>query len=79
MKTIELDDETADNLKNMAAKEHLSLAQLLKKMALNYRKKQDERPTAPTSITDFAGVLKDSPSFQDHPLDIQQAMRDEWS
>jgi hypothetical protein len=80
MKTIELDDETAEKLKALAAKEHISLAQLLKQMAVNYRKHQDGlMPTVPESLTDFAGLLKDSPSFQGNPLEIQQAMRNEWS
>jgi hypothetical protein len=30
-------------------------------------------------ITDFAGALADSPSFQGDPLAVQQAMRDEWA
>jgi Protein of unknown function (DUF2281) len=29
-------------------------------------------------MTDYGGVLAKSPSFQDGPLEIQKAMRDEW-
>jgi hypothetical protein len=78
MKTIELDDETAAALDALAGHEHLSLAQLLKKLALNYQQQQVSQ-AQPRLVTDFAGVLANSPSFQGDPMAVQQAMRDEWS
>jgi|688.fasta_scaffold655648_3 hypothetical protein len=78
MKTIELDDETVAALDELAGHEHLSLAQLLKKLAQNYRQQQLSNQQ-PRLITDFAGALADSPSFQGDPLAVQQAMRDEWA
>ncbi len=75
MKTIELDDETIAVLDELAGLEHLSLAQLLNKLAQNYRQQQQ----GPGLLTDFAGLLADSPSFKGDPLAIQQAMRDEWT
>jgi hypothetical protein len=78
MKTIELDDETAATLDELAGHEHLSLAQLLKKLAQNYQQQQVSK-AQPRLVTEFAGVLADSPSFQGDPLAVQQAMRDEWS
>ena len=29
-------------------------------------------------LTDFAGILADSPSFSGDPLEIQKTMRNEW-
>jgi len=77
MKTIELDDETAAALDELAGHEHLSLAQLLKKLAKNYQQQQQAAQAQPRLVTDFAGVLADSPSFQGDPLAVQQAMRNE--
>ncbi|ANE58053.1 MULTISPECIES: ribbon-helix-helix protein, CopG family [Methylomonas] len=78
MKTIELDDETAAVLNELAGNEHLSVGQLLKRLAQSYQQQQDVK-ASPRLLTDFAGVLADSPSFKGDPLAIQQAMRDEWS
>jgi len=78
MKTIELDDETAAVLNELAGNEHLSVSQLLKRLAQSYQQQQDVK-ASPRLLTDFAGVLADSPSFKGDPLAIQQAMRDEWT
>jgi hypothetical protein len=80
MAIIELDDETAVLLNELAEQEHISPAQLLKNLALVYRSTQQAHHTEqPELLTDFAGILKNSPSFSGNPLEIQQAMRDEWS
>lgn len=80
MAIIELDDETAVLLNKLAEHEHISPAQLLKNLALVYRSTQQAHQTEqPELLTDFAGILKNSPSFSGNPLEIQQAMRDEWS
>ncbi len=80
MAIIELDDETAVLLKKLAEHEHISPAQLLKNLALVYRNTQQAHHTEqPELLTDFAGILKNSPSFSGNPLELQQAMRDEWS
>jgi hypothetical protein len=80
MAIIELDDETAVLLKELAEQEHISPAQLLKNLALVYRSTQQAHHTEQTELlTDFTGILKNSPSFKGNPLEIQQAMRDEWS
>jgi len=31
------------------------------------------------SILKYVGVLKDSPNFNDDPVEIQRVLRDEWS
>jgi len=74
MTTIELDDETAALLNELAEHEHISTKQLLKNLMQTYQKNMQ-----PELLTDFARILKNSPSFKGNPLDIQQAMRDEWS
>jgi len=80
MAIIELDDETAILLNELAEHEYISPAQLLKNLALVYRNTQQAQHTEqPELLTDFAGILKNSPSFSGNPLEIQQAMRDEWS
>ena len=30
-------------------------------------------------LSDYAGILKDSPNFNEDPVEIQKRMRDEWS
>ena len=30
-------------------------------------------------LTDYAGILKDSPNFNEDPIALQRKMRDEWS
>lgn len=80
MMTLELDDETAALLNELAAHEHITPVQLLKNLALVYRNtRQAGKHEAPELLTDFAGLLSHSPSFKGDPLAIQQAMRDEWS
>lgn len=80
MAIIELDDETAVLLNELAELEHISPAQLLKNLALVYRStRQAHHTEQPELLTAFAGILKNSPSFSGNPLEIQRAMRDEWS
>jgi virulence-associated protein VagC len=31
------------------------------------------------SLLDYAGILEDSPNFNEDPVEIQRKMRDEWS
>ena len=79
MITIELDDETASRLNELAEHEHISLAQLLKNLTQIYYQQESNKNTQTELLTDFAGILSDSPSFKGNPLEIQQAMRDEWT
>jgi hypothetical protein len=34
--------------------------------------------STPGSLAEFSGCLKDDPTFQGDPLEIQRKMRDEW-
>jgi hypothetical protein len=80
MITIELDDETAAVLNKLAEHEHISLGQLLKNLTQVYHERlQSNKNAQPELLTDFAGILSNSPSFKGNPLEIQKAMRDEWT
>jgi hypothetical protein len=39
------------------------------------------KQTAPARglLLDYAGILKDSPNFNEDPIELQRRMRDEWS
>ncbi len=83
MMNVEIDDETARVLNQLATEQHLSPAQLVKTALRQYlkdcRAKQDEAHIQPpTNFQDFFGTLKDSPHFKDDPVEIQRRMRDEW-
>ncbi|EIC29089.1 hypothetical protein [Methylomicrobium album] len=75
MMTLELDDETATLLARLAEQEHIGAVQLVKKALVEHANVMRDKGDL---ITDFAGVLARSPSFQGDPLEIQKAMRDEW-
>jgi len=75
MMTLELDDETARLLAQLAEQEHIGAAQVIKNALTEHA---NAKRTKSVLITDFAGVLANSPSFQGDPLEIQKAMRDEW-
>jgi uncharacterized membrane protein len=41
--------------------------------------RDSEKPDdAPKLLADFLGILKDSPTFNGDPVEIQRAMRDDW-
>ena len=40
---------------------------------------QQEAPQAGRLLLDYAGILKDSPNFNEDPVELQRRMRDEWS
>ncbi len=73
MQILEIDDEVADKIKQLANEAHISTSQLIERLLLKYT--QDKEPT---SFQDFFGALKDSPTFKGDPVEIQRRMRDEW-
>jgi len=75
MMTLELDDETAKLLNALAEQEHLRAEQVIKNALVEHANAARGKDIP---ITDFAGVLVNSPSFRGDPLEIQKAMRDEW-
>jgi hypothetical protein len=75
MQTLQISDQAANNLRDMAQQEHVSSTELVERLIKKYNeelRKQSGR------LTDFAGILAGSPSFTENPLDIQKAMRNEW-
>jgi len=75
MQTLQISDQAAQQLQNMAAQEHISCNDLLERLITKHSQEQAKQPEL---LTDFAGLLTNSPSFKGNPLDIQKAMRDEW-
>ncbi len=38
-----------------------------------------ERQPVSGLLSDYLGILKDSPNFNEDPVELQRAMRNEWS
>lgn len=73
MQTLEINDETAEQLKQLANEAHISTSQFIEQLLLKYT--QDKEPT---TLEEFFGILKDSPTFKGDPVEIQRRIRDEW-
>ena len=71
MTTLQISDQAASILSNMAKQQHLSSSELIERLVEKYRNDHE-------LLADFAGILADSPSFSGDPLEIQKAMRNEW-
>ena len=74
MQTLELKDELATQLQQIAEQAHISTTELIEQLLNKYMIEQ----TQPTTLDDFIGILKDSPTFKGNPVEIQRKMRDEW-
>jgi len=74
MQTLELKDELAIQLNQVAKQAHLSTNDLIEQLLKQYINKEIKTVT----FDDFIGILKDSPTFEGDPLAIQQKMRNEW-
>jgi len=75
MQTLELKDEVAIQLQQIAEQAHISTNELIEQLLSKYIIEKTE----PTTLNDFIGLLKDSPTFKGDPLEIQRKMRDEWN
>jgi len=75
MTTLQISDQAASILSNMAKQQHLSSSELIEKLI---KKHSQELTKQPELLADFAGILADSPSFSGDPLEIQRTMRNEW-
>jgi len=73
MKTVEISDAVAEKIKRLANGKQLTTSQFIEQLLLKYT--QDKEPT---TLQDFFGALKDSPSFTGNPVEIQRRIRDEW-
>ena len=74
MQTLQISDQVAKQLNDMAAQEHTSSSDLIERFI---KKHSQELTKQPELLADFAGILADSPSFSGDPLEIQKAMRED--
>ncbi len=70
---IKLDPETENLITQVAEREHISAAELIKKLLIDYAATPSNN-----MLADMIDSLPDLPTFKGNPLDIQKAMRDEW-
>lgn len=75
MQTLELKDEVATQLQQIAEQAHVSTNELIEQLLSKYITEKTEL----TTLNDFIGLLKDSPTFKGDPVEIQRKMRDEWN
>ena len=75
MQTLELKDEVAIQLQQIAEQAHISTNELIEQLLSKYIIEKTE----PTTLNDFIGLLKDSSTFKGDPVEIQRKMRDEWN
>ncbi len=74
MTTLQISDQAANILSNMAQQERLSSSELIERLI---KKHSQELTKQPELLADFAGILADSPSFSGDPLETQKAIRDD--
>ncbi len=72
MTTLQISDHAASILSNMAQQEQLSSSELIEILVEKYRKEHE-------LLEDVMDSLPSLPTFKGTPMDIQRAMRDEWS
>lgn len=74
--------ELAKALPEEKAAEILDFAEfLLHKAELRVEQNTTQKEATPSGrlLSDYAGILKDSPNFNEDPVELQRRMRDEWS
>ena len=72
MQTLNISDQTANILSSMAQQERLSSSELIERLVEKYRNDHE-------LLEDLMDSLPNLPTFKGAPMDIQRAMRDEWS
>jgi len=73
MQTLQISDQAASQLNEMASKKHISTSILIEQLIKN-----ENEGKKPILLTD---VIKDLPTinaFKGDPLEIQRKMRNEW-
>lgn len=73
MQTLEIKDEVATKLQQIAKQAHISPDALIEQLLSKYIIEEEEQQ--PKTLSDFIGILKDSPTFKGDPLEIQRKMR----
>lgn len=72
MQTLQISDQVAKQLNDMAQQEHLSSSELIERLVEKYRNDHE-------LLEYLMDSLPNLPTFKGAPMDIQRAMRDEWS
>lgn len=73
MQTLELKDDVATQLQQVAEQAHLSAGDLIEKLLSKYI--IEEKPTL---LTDIINELPEISAFKGDPVEIQRTMRNEW-
>jgi hypothetical protein len=72
MQTIQISDQSAEHIHHMAQQEHITSAELIERLVEKYLEKHQ-------LLADVIESLPELPTFKNSPMDIQKAMRDEWT
>jgi len=72
MTTLQISDQAASILSNMAKQQHLSSSELIERLVEKYRHDHE-------LLEDLMESLPSLPTFKGAPMDIQRSMRDKWS
>lgn len=72
MQTLQISDQAATHIHDMAQQEHITSAEFIERLVDKYRKEHE-------LLADMIDTLPDLPTFKGSPMDIQKAMRDEWA
>ena len=72
MQTIQISDQSAARIHDMAQQEHITSAELIERLVEKYREKHQ-------LLADVIESLPELPTFKNSPMAIQKAMRNEWT
>jgi predicted CopG family antitoxin len=70
MQTLQISDQVAKQLNDMAKQQHLSSSELIERLVEKYRNDHE-------LLEDLMDSLPNLPTFKGAPMDIQRAMRDD--
>jgi len=73
MQTLQISDQAANQLKELATKKHISTSVLIEQLIKN-----ENEEKKPTLLTDLIKDLPTINAFKGDPVEIQRKMRDEW-
>jgi len=73
MQTLQISDQLADQLNEIANEKHISTTALIEQLV-----KTEIEEKKPTLLTDVIKSLPTIDAFKGDPVEIQKAMRNEW-
>ena len=71
MTTLQISEQAASILSDMAKQQNLSSSELIERLVEKYRNDHE-------LLEDLMDSLPNLPTFKGAPMDMQRAMRDEW-